>query len=84
MLKEKAASTPILVFPKWDIEFHVHVDMSCIVLGTILTREGVEGIDHLIAFASRRLSKSEKNYSTTEREGFAMVYALQKFCHYLL
>jgi len=52
-LKENMASTPILVFPKWDIKIHVHVDMSCIVLGTILTQEGAEGIDHPIAFTSR-------------------------------
>eukprot|EP00253_Pinus_taeda_P006962 PITA_06962 len=32
-LKEKMASAPILVFPKWDVEFHVHVDVSCIALG---------------------------------------------------
>lgn len=76
-LKEKMASAPILVFPKWDIEFHVHVDASCIVLGVLLTQEGAEGIDHLITLARRRLSKAEKNYSTIEREGLAMVYALQ-------
>jgi hypothetical protein len=35
-------------------------------------------------FSSRKLSESEKNYNTTEREGLAMVYALQKFRHYLL
>lgn len=83
-LKEKMASAPILVFQKWDIEFHVHVDASCIALGVVLTQEGAEGIDHLIAFASRWLSKAEKNYSTTEHEGLAMVYMLHKYCHYLL
>jgi hypothetical protein len=41
-------------------------------------------LDHPIAFASRKLSKSEQNYNTTEREGLAMVYTLQKFRHYLL
>ena len=66
-IKEKMASTSILVFPKWDIELHVHLDASCIALGAVLTQEGAEGIDHPITFASRRLSKAEKNYSTTER-----------------
>ena len=41
-------------------------------------------MDHRITFVSRRLSKAEKNYSTTERKGLAMVYALQKYRHYLL
>ena len=78
------AFAPILVFPKWDVEFHVHVDASCIALGAVLTQEGREGLDHPIAFTNRRLSKEEKNYSTIERKGLAMVYALQKFRHYLL
>jgi hypothetical protein len=41
-------------------------------------------LDHPIAFASKKLSSTENNYTTTEREGLAMVYALQKFRHYLL
>lgn len=59
-LKEKMASTPILVFFKWDIEFHMHVDALCITLGTVLTQEGAKGIDHPITFASYQLSKMEK------------------------
>ena len=47
-----------------------------------LAREGV--IDHPIAFPSIKLLTTEKNYTTTEREGLLMVYALQKFRHYLL
>jgi len=65
VLKEKLESTPILVIPKWDVEFHVHVDASCVALGALLTQEGTEGVDHPIMFAIRRLSKAEKNYSTT-------------------
>ena len=83
-LKENMASTPILVFPKWDIEFHVHVDVSCIALGAILTQLGAEGIDHPIVFASLRFSKAKNNYSTTKHGGLVMVYVLQKFYHYLL
>lgn len=52
VLKGKLDSTPILVYPKWDVEFHVHVDVSCIALGVVLTQEGEEGVDHPIAFIS--------------------------------
>ena len=78
------ASTPILVFPDWNKEFHVHVDASSIVLGVVLAQLGEGGLDHPIAFASRKLSFAERNYTTTKREGLAMVYALQNFRHYLL
>lgn len=74
----------ILMFPDWKKEFHVHIDASSLVLETILDQEGVGNIDHLISFSSRKLSTAEKNYTMTKREGLAMVYALQKFRHYLL
>ena len=84
VLKGKLAFTPILVFPKWDVEFHVHVDAPCIALGVVLTQEVGDGLYHPIMFASRRFSKVENNYSTTKRKGLAMVYVLQKYLHYLL
>ena len=62
----------------------MHVDASCIALGAVLTQVGEGELDHPIEFTSRKLSKAEKNYSTIEREGLAMVYILQKFRHYLL
>jgi hypothetical protein len=77
-------TTPILVFPDWSKEFHVHIDASSIALGVVLAQPGEGGIDHPLAFDSRKLSTDKFNYTTTEREGLAMVYALQKFCHYLL
>ncbi len=84
VLKEKMVPKLILVFLDWKKEFHVHVDASCIALGAVLTQAGGEYLDHTIAFASKSLSKVENNYSTTECEGLAMVYTLQKFRHYLL
>ena len=77
-------SMSILVFPDWNKEFHVHVDASFVALGVVLTQPGEGDLDHLIAFASWKLSLAEKNYTTTKREGLAMVYALHKFRHYLL
>jgi hypothetical protein len=83
-LKKKMVTTPILVSPDWSKEFHVHVDASSIALGVVLSHPCARDIHHPISFASRKLSTSEINYTTTEREGLAMVYALQKFKNYLL
>ena len=66
ILKEKMVTTPILVFPDWTKEFHVHVDASSIALGIVLAQSGEGNIDHPIAFASRKLSIAENNYTTTE------------------
>ena len=74
----------IMVFLDWSKEFHVHVDASSISLGAVLAQLGEGDIDHLLSFSSRKLSTAEINYTTTEREGLAMVYVPQKFCHYLL
>ena len=74
----------ILVFPDWKLPFHVHVDASSIALGIILAQLGEGVLDHPIAFVRRKLSSAERNYTTTEKEGLAMVYALQKFRHYIL
>ena len=76
MLKEKMVTTPILVFPDWTKPFHVHVYASGIALGVVLTQPREGDIDHPIAYSSRNLSTAEKNYTTTEREGLAMVYEL--------
>jgi hypothetical protein len=83
-LKENLSTTPILIFPNWENEFHVHVDSSGIALDAILVQPRDGAMDHPIYFASRKLSQDECDYTTIEREGLAMVYALHKFRHYLL
>jgi len=84
LLKHKLFTTTILVFLDWHKEFHVHVDASSIALGATLAQLGERYIDHPLSFSSIKFSSAEKNYTTTEREGLAMVYALQKYRHYLL
>jgi len=46
----------ILIFPYWKKEFHVHVGVLFIALGTILSHPGEGDIDHPISFMSRKLS----------------------------
>jgi hypothetical protein len=69
-------TAPILVFPYSSKEFHVHVDAYSISLGSVLAQLGAGDISHPLAFASRKLSIVEINYTTTKREGLAMVYVL--------
>jgi len=84
ILKEKMVTVTILVFLNWAKEFHVHVDASSIALGAVLVQEGEGDIDHPMEFSSKKLSTTENKYTTTKRECLAMVYALQKYMHYLL
>jgi hypothetical protein len=83
-LKQKMVTAPILVFLDWIKEFNVHVDASSIALGEVLAQPREGDIDHPIEFSNRKLSTAERNYTTTKREGLAMVYVLQKFIHYVL
>ena len=75
---------PVLRPPDWTKEFAVHVDASEVAIGSILTQCMEEGYHHPVYYASRRLSKAERNYSTTEREVLGMIYSVNKFRHYLL
>ncbi len=76
---------PCLLPPNWDLPFHVYYDASKVAIGSVLCQPiGENHKVHPIAFASRQLTATERNYSTTERECLAMVFIVKKFRHYLL
>jgi hypothetical protein len=75
---------PILIAPRWDLEFHVHTHASNLVFGTMLALNPIGKCDQEIVCTSQLLNNAEKNYTTTEREAVVMLYALHKYCHYLL
>jgi hypothetical protein len=54
-LKEKLNTSPILIFPNWENESHVHVDASGIALGAILEQPGDGAMDHPIYFGSKEV-----------------------------
>lgn len=74
----------MLIPPDWDKPFHVYVDASNIALGCVLSQKDDKNMDHPIYFATCQLIAAEKNYTTTEREALGMIFAVQKFRHYLL
>ena len=87
-LKLALVSAPIPRAPEWNTIFHVHIDASAFAIGCILAQPGNQelekNLDFPVSYASRQLNTAEKNYTTTEREGLAMIYAVKKFRHYLL
>ena len=38
----------------------------------------------MVYYASKTLNEAQRNYTTTEKELLAVVYALDKFCTYLI
>ena len=60
----------------------VSADSSKYGLGAVLCQQK-DGAELPVVFASRSLNKAERNYSQTEKEALALVFALKKFHHYL-
>lgn len=83
-LKEKLTTPLVLAFSDFDAPFVVETDASSVVLGAVLAQKKDDGKVHPIQYASRTMTETEKRYSTSEREGFAVVFALKKFRVYLL
>ena len=81
-LKSKLVQPPLLKYPQFHSsasQFLVYTDASDFGLGAVLEQD-----NHVIAYASRTLTKSERNYSVIQKECLAIVYATKQFRHYLL
>ena len=75
-------SSPILRYPNFDQPFYLHIDASETGIGAVLAqKEGKK--EFAIAYASRSLSKAKRNYSTTEQECLAVIWAVEHFHQYL-
>ncbi|KAM2867849.1 hypothetical protein COP2_023719 [Malus domestica] len=82
-LKELLTTAPIIVPPDWSLPFELMCDGSDYVLGAVLGQRK-EKRPHVICYASRTLNDTQLNYSTTEKELLAVVFALDKFRSYLI
>lgn len=81
-LKDSLTTAPILTCPDFNIPFVVQVDASQNGLGASLT-QNIDRSERVIAYASRLLSDREQNFSVTEKECLALVWAVKKFRPYL-
>ena len=77
-LKKKLVTTPIIISPDLGQPFEVMCDASGVALGVVLGQRR-EKILHPIYYASKALNVAQKNYTVTEQELLAVVFAFEKF-----
>ncbi|XP_071939268.1 uncharacterized protein [Coffea arabica] len=82
-LKKLLTSPPVIQPPDWNLPFEIMCDASDYAVGAVLGQR-VGKAAHAIYYASRALNGAQLNYSTTEKELLAVVFALEKFRSYLL
>lgn len=61
----------------------VIADGSPVGLGAVLVQKDKSGKFRIICFASKTLTVTEQKYAQTEREALSLVWACEKFHHYL-
>ena len=76
-------SPPVLSLPKRDLSFSVDTDASDYQLGAALFQADESGDRKPLGFWSRSLAPAERNYSTSEKECLAVVWAVQILRPYL-
>nr|GEV74139.1 reverse transcriptase domain-containing protein [Tanacetum cinerariifolium] len=82
-LKRKLTEAPISIALDWDMPFELMCDASDFVIGAVLG-QCQEKHFRPIHYASKTMTEAESNYTKTEKEMLAVVYAFEKFRSYLI
>ena len=76
-------SPPIMRSTSWELPFEIMCDASDYAIGAFLgQREDKKAF--VIYYASKTLDSAQANYTTTEKEFLAVVFALEKFRSYIV
>ncbi|GJV90684.1 reverse transcriptase domain-containing protein [Tanacetum coccineum] len=78
LLKEKRTCALVIVSPNWNLPFELMCDARDFVVGAILGKKDGKNF-HPIYFASKTLNAAQQNYTITEKELMAVVFALTNF-----
>lgn len=78
LLKRCLTSRPVLR----HLPVEVHTNACSYGIGAVLVQKD-DDIEHVVSYASRHLNKAEENYSVTEQECLAVVFATRQFRPYL-
>ena len=80
-LKEACSKCPVLAYANYKEPFILHTDASTMGLGAVLSQKQPDGMERVVAYASRSLNKSEKNYDTHKLEFLALKWAISEQFH---
>ena len=82
-LKLYLITAPIVRAPNWQLPFEVMCEVSDFAIGAVLGQKEY-GKPYVIYYSSKTLNEAQRNYPTTEKELLVVVFALDKFCAYLV
>ena len=81
--KQALASSSVLVHYDPTLPLTLAADASAYGLGAVISHVYPDGTERPVAYASRTLTSSERNYAQIEREALALVFGVKKFHQYL-
>ena len=82
-IKQELISDRVLAHYNPELTTIVTADAGPAGLGAVLAQRQADGSERVVAYASRSLSKAERNYAQIQKEATAIVFAVKKFHHYL-
>jgi len=74
---------PVLAIPDIDREMRVEADVSDYATGGVLSLKCKDGKWRLVAFISKLLNTTERNYKIHDKEMLAVIRCLEAWRHYL-
>ena len=72
---------PVLAVPDLNKEFRIEVDVSNYATGGVLSMKCSDNLQRPVAFISKSLSDTERNYEIHDKEILAVVRCLEAWRH---
>ena len=81
--KHSLVTAPVLAHYNPNLPIRLAADASAYGIGAVISHAFPDGTERPVAFASRTLTATERNYAQIQKEALSLIYAVQKFHQYL-